>query len=46
MVEKCQNYRFFDIFWDILSKMKDNLGQECVKGWDFILLGQNWNNCP
>ena len=30
--EKCQNYRFFDIFWDILNKMKDNLGQECVKG--------------
>ena len=22
----------FDIFWDILNKMKDNLGQECVKG--------------
>ena len=30
--EKCQNYRFFFfIFWDILNKMKDNLGQECVK---------------
>ena len=28
---KCQNYRFFDIFWDILNKMKDNLSQECVK---------------
>ena len=24
--------KFFDIFWDILDKMKDNLGQECVKG--------------
>ena len=23
---------FFEIFWDILNKMKDNLGQECVKG--------------
>ena len=23
---------FVDIFWDILNKMKDNLGQECVKG--------------
>ena len=22
----------FDIFWDILNKMKDNLSQECVKG--------------
>ena len=32
MFKKCQNYRFFDIFWDILNKMKDNLGQECVKG--------------
>ena len=30
--KKCQNYKFFDIFWDILNKMKDNLGQECVKG--------------
>ena len=29
--KKCQNYRFFDIFWDILNKMKDDLGQECVK---------------
>ena len=23
---------FFDIFWDILNKIKNNLGQECVKG--------------
>ena len=22
----------FDIRWDILNKMKDNVGQECVKG--------------
>ena len=32
VLEKCQNYWFFEIFWDILNKMKDNLGQECVKG--------------
>ena len=31
-VKKCQNYRFFDIFWDILDKRKSNLGQECVEG--------------
>ena len=31
-VEKCQNYRFVGIFWEILNKVKDNLGQECVKG--------------
>ena len=30
-VKKCQNYRFFDIFWDILDERKINLGQECVK---------------
>ena len=30
-VKKCQNYRFCDIFWDILDKMKGYLGQECVK---------------
>ena len=23
---------FLDIFWDILNKMKDNVGQKCVKG--------------
>ena len=23
---------FFCIFWDIVDKMKDNFGQECVKG--------------
>ena len=32
MLEKCQNYGFFDIFFDILDKMKGNLCQECVKG--------------
>ena len=31
-VGKMSNYRFFDIFWDILNKIKDNLGQECVEG--------------
>ena len=43
-VGKCQNYRVFDIFWDILNKMKDNLGQECVKeggGGASILPEQN-----
>ena len=30
-VKKCQNYRLFAIFWDILDKMKGNLDQECVK---------------
>ena len=29
--EKCQNYRFFDIFWDILDKRKGNLDQERVR---------------
>ena len=32
VLEKCQNYRFFDIFGDIFNKMKDNLCQKCVKG--------------
>ena len=32
VLEKCENYRLFEIFWDILNEMKDNLGQECVKG--------------
>ena len=27
-VKKCQNYRFFDIFWNILNKVKDNLGED------------------
>ena len=26
-VKKCQNYRFFGIFLDILHKMKENLGK-------------------
>ena len=31
VLEKCQNYRFFDIFLDILHKMRENLGREFVK---------------
>ena len=31
-LKKCQNYRFFDIFLNILHKMKESLGQEHVKG--------------
>ena len=42
VLQRCQNYRFFDILWDIINKMKDNLGQKCVNGG---LLGQKWNNC-
>ena len=29
--KKCQNYRIFDIFLDILHKMKENLDQGHVK---------------
>ena len=32
VLKKIQNYRGFDIFWNILDKRKDNLGQECIKG--------------
>ena len=31
VLKKCQNYRFLDISWDILNKIKDNLGRECAK---------------
>ena len=32
-VGKCRNYRFLlNTFWDILDKIKDNFGKECVKG--------------
>ena len=31
VLENCQNYRFFYIFWDILNERKGNLSQECVK---------------
>ena len=42
---KCQNYRSFNIFWDILNKMNYNLGQEYVKGAS-ILQVETWNNFP
>ena len=32
VLEKCQNYRFFDNFWGILDKVKGNLDKKCVKG--------------
>ena len=32
---------FMDISMYILNKMKDNLGQECVKGTGSVLPGQN-----
>ena len=34
---KCQNYKFFYIFWNILNKMhmKDNFDQECEKGGSY-----------
>ena len=38
VLEKCQNYRFLDIFCDILNKMKDNLGQKCIKEGLLILV--------
>ena len=47
-MEKCRknvNIIGFDIFWDILNKMKVNLGQECVKG-GFYPCRAHWNNCP
>ena len=44
-VKKCQDYRFFDIFWNILNKMKDNLSQEYVKG-GFYLPSANLKQLP
>ena len=35
-VGKCQNYRFFYIFLDILDEIKSNLGQEYVKGGFYL----------
>ena len=40
VLKKCQNLLFFDIFWDILNKMKDNLCQKCVKGGHLSLQGK------
>ena len=37
---------FFDIFLDILHKMKENLGQEHAKGGPLFFHGKNWNNFP
>ena len=31
MLKKCQHSRFFDIFLDVLHKMKENLGHEHVE---------------
>ena len=31
VLEKCQNHRFFDIFWDILDKRNCNFGHEYLK---------------
>ena len=45
-VKTCQNYRFFDIFFDTLHKMKVNLGQERVKKGLLSVQGKNWNNFP
>ena len=39
-VKKCQNYRFLDIFWDILDKRKSYLHQECVKRGFLSLLSK------
>ena len=37
---------FFDIFLDILHKMKVNLGQERVKRGLLSVQGKKWNNFP
>ena len=44
VLKKCQNYRFVNIFLDILHKMKENLGQEHVKCRLLSFQGKNWNN--
>ena len=38
--KKCQNYRLFDIFLDILHKMKEKLGQEHVKSGPLSFQGK------
>ena len=43
---KCQNYRFFDIFLDILYKMKESLGQEHVKWGLLSFQGKIEKNVP
>ena len=44
VLKKCKNYRFFDIFLDILNKLKGNLGQEHVKNGPLSFQGKHWNN--
>ena len=44
VLKKRQNYRFFDIFFDILHELKGNLGQEHVNRGALSFLGKNWNN--
>ena len=36
----------FYIFWDILDKMKDNLGPECVKGGILSFQGKSGTIVP
>ena len=43
---KLKNYRFFDIFLDILHKMKENLDQEHVRRGLLSFQGDNWNDFP
>ena len=31
-VAKMSKFKLFDILWDNLSEMKDNLGQKCANG--------------
>ena len=40
VLEKCQNFTYFDIFWGILDKRKGNLGQECAKRGILSLQGK------
>ena len=44
VLKKCENYRFFDIFLDILHKMKENLDQEHVRRGLLSFQGDNWND--
>ena len=46
VLKKCQNYRFFDIFLDILHDVKENLSQEHVERGLLSFQGNNWNNFP
>ena len=44
VLKKCENYRLFDIFLDILHKMKENLDQEHVRRGLLSFQGDNWND--